>query len=268
MYKNNIEEMKDYFHFYYSKKKFDYVAKNGTHHRCHPLPCDKDHKFYWSNLPFAQNIAFKNNKNCIGAFGCSFTFGDGLKEEETWPYLLEKEKKIKILNFGTSGSGMDSIYLNIVSSSLEYSFNEIIVLLPNLDRKIARLFYKDNWFRWVVSPSIGPLGWDLLPTPIGEYLNLDKSIFYKKGEKVVRSIVNDKEQRYNKKIIKKIIDFCDKRYKKYIISSWSKETLEYLKKTYKDKSITFYDSSGPLNSSNHPSIMQNQRFVNSLIKII
>lgn len=267
MYKDNIEEMKAHFHFYYSNKKFDYVAKNGVHHRCQ-LPCDENHKFYWSNLPFAQNIDFKNTKNCIGAFGCSYTFGDGLSLEETWPYLLEKRKKIKVLNFGTSGAGIDSIYMNIVCSSKEYCFDKIIILLPGLSRKLARLFYNHNWFRWVVSPSTGPLGWDLLPSPIGESLNLDKNIFYKKGESVVKSIVCDTEQKYSKIIIRKIIDFCEKTYQNYVISSWSVETLEYLKKTYKDKNIVYYDSSGPLNSNNHPGILQNQRFVDSLIKIV
>jgi hypothetical protein len=268
MYKDNIEEMKSYFHFYYSKKKFDYVAKNGVHHRC-SLPCDVDHKFYWSNLPFAHNIVFKDDSSCIGTFGCSYTFGDGLKEDETWPYLLEKEKKVKVLNFGTSGAGIDSIYMNIISSSYDYSFDKIIILLPNLSRKISRFFYNGNWFRWVVLPSTGPVGWDgLLPFPVGEYLKIDNELFYKKGEKVLRSIVKDKDQRYSKKLIKKIIKFCDKRYKKYILSTWSKETLDYLKKEYEDNTIIYYDSAGPLDSNNHPGIMQNQRFVNLLTELL
>lgn len=61
-----------------------------------------------------ENIS-KNNKPVLLAFGCSFTFGIGLPEHETWPVILSKMIKEKtgedvtVVNFGSPGSGMDEV---------------------------------------------------------------------------------------------------------------------------------------------------------------
>lgn len=47
-------------------------------------------------------------EKAIWAFGCSQTFGIGLKIEETWPYLLEKLVNQKVFNFGVPGAGIET----------------------------------------------------------------------------------------------------------------------------------------------------------------
>ena len=94
MFRDNLKEQKNFFMWYYSKKKDDYVCPLGVHHWC-DMPCDQDHPYYWSNVPFyyLNNIECKKDEEAIGAFGCSITFGVLLKEKETWPSLLSTKIK-------------------------------------------------------------------------------------------------------------------------------------------------------------------------------
>jgi len=41
-------------------------------------------------------------KNIL-AFGCSFTFGDGIDHKDSWPYVLGKKLGVPALNYGRSG---------------------------------------------------------------------------------------------------------------------------------------------------------------------
>ena len=99
MFKNNIEEQKKFFFWYYSTKKEDYVSQSGVHFRCQ-IPCEIDHPFYWSNVPFhnISNTDCKKDNEAFGAFGCSFTYGHGLQENETWPHLLSNKFNVVALN--------------------------------------------------------------------------------------------------------------------------------------------------------------------------
>jgi hypothetical protein len=56
-----------------------------------------------------------NNNNKIFCFGCSFTMGDGIKFEDTWPFLLGKffNDNYYIYNYGVSGTSNNSIYRRI-----------------------------------------------------------------------------------------------------------------------------------------------------------
>lgn len=266
MFRDNIEEMENFFYFYYSKKKFDYVAKLGVHHRCEE-PCDINHPYYWSNIPFPHNLSHKEDKNAIGAFGCSITYGFKIPETDSWPALLQKKINRNVLNFGVVGGSVDSIYLNLVCSSKEYHFKKIIILFPDLDRKIARIFYNGNWFKWQVVPVVGPKTWDnLLPHPIGKKLHLNNEIFRLRGQKILKSIIRDEKQKYSKTIIRKIVNFCRKKFKNFYLSSWSNETYKYLLEHYPKDTYNFYDMAGPKTSDGgHPTFFQNNKFVNNFI---
>ena len=57
----------------------------------------------------------EQNKPVLFALGCSFTFGTGLPEHETWPVILSniiREKTgedIAIVNLGSAGTGYDQV---------------------------------------------------------------------------------------------------------------------------------------------------------------
>ena len=47
--------------------------------------------------------------------GCSFTAGDNLKDEETWPYKLAKLSNTCLYNNSANGQSMGSIFLNTIT---------------------------------------------------------------------------------------------------------------------------------------------------------
>jgi hypothetical protein len=57
----------------------------------------------------------KQNKPALIALGCSFTFGTGLPEHETWPVILSnliREKTgedVAVVNLGSAGTGYDQV---------------------------------------------------------------------------------------------------------------------------------------------------------------
>jgi len=57
---------------------------------------------------------------CIVALGCSFTFGTGLHQYQTWPDLLGQQLGIRVLNLGTPGHSLDlnSLWLTLMGHGI------------------------------------------------------------------------------------------------------------------------------------------------------
>ena len=65
----------------------------------------------------------KYQKNKILAVGDSFTAGSGVKDNETWPAILEKIIETKVYNAGAGGWGVDQMYLraeNLIKYLIKY----------------------------------------------------------------------------------------------------------------------------------------------------
>jgi hypothetical protein len=81
-----------------------------------------------------------NQNNFFIAYGCSFTFGIGLAEDELWTNTVANELGIECLNLGMGGAGMDLIYLN----TLTYLKNThvrpkfVIIQCPEVSRLLLR----------------------------------------------------------------------------------------------------------------------------------
>jgi hypothetical protein len=81
-------------------------------------------------------------KNIIACFGCSNTFGVGLPDEHTWPFILNKKlgfADYKCHNFGISGASNDLIVRHIYNYLNERkNYNEklkaIVCYLPEIHR--------------------------------------------------------------------------------------------------------------------------------------
>lgn len=61
---------------------------------------------YIHNSHSFRDQEFPTDESINGAFGCSFTFGTGLHQEETWPSILSDKLGKKVWNFGLGGSGI------------------------------------------------------------------------------------------------------------------------------------------------------------------
>lgn len=54
------------------------------------------------------------DKDFILCFGCSFTVGVGVQEQETWPHQLSRMFGLDYYNAGVGGAGMDICYYNSI----------------------------------------------------------------------------------------------------------------------------------------------------------
>lgn len=267
MYINNLEEQKKFFFFYYSKKKDDYVSYTGVHHRC-ITPCEINHPYYWSNLPFNKiqnNVELRNNDNAVGCFGCSLTFGSHTSEEETWPCLLGKKIKKHCLNFGVEGAGIDTIFLNVKACKKDYNFKKIIILLPGFDRRVARLYKNNVWFKWPVLTGHDILWNNLLNPPTHIDLNINNTDFISLGKKINLKIFKDKNNLYSKRILERLIKFCKENFNSVYLSSWDKEVYEHLKTCFPEYLLPFFELNGPKAKDKiHPSVYQYNKFVDNI----
>ena len=70
---------------------------------------------------------------CIVALGCSFTFGVGLHEYQTWPSLLGKLMGVRVLNLGMPGHSLDlnSLWLTLEGHAIHNPIAVCVLEPPN-----------------------------------------------------------------------------------------------------------------------------------------
>ena len=56
-------------------------------------------------LPLGSDVA-------VLAVGDSFTFGHRLDNRETWPSALERKRRVRVVNAGVSGYGLDQMFVH------------------------------------------------------------------------------------------------------------------------------------------------------------
>ena len=82
-----------------------------------------------NNLGFRNNlnhIIFKDNKKRILAVGDSFTFGDQVSDQSTWPSCLERELKIKTDNAGYGGYSAGQSVRKAILESKKREYSHVI----------------------------------------------------------------------------------------------------------------------------------------------
>ena len=115
----------------------------------------------------------------IAAYGDSFTFGEDVANNETWPHYLSELTGDRVANFGVSGYGPDQALLRLVGH-LESGQVPDIIVLGVLSENIARLVnvwraaytkgeplnfkpilwkYNDD-VRWIAPPLRSPISID------------------------------------------------------------------------------------------------------------
>jgi hypothetical protein len=95
------------------------------------------------------DTAYSNARVLV--FGESFTNGSRLRQEETWPYLLNQlDDRFEVVNFGVDGYSMGQSYLRyrVLSESIEHD-TAVLIFVPTED-----LFREVNTLRTLV-------GWDM-----------------------------------------------------------------------------------------------------------
>lgn len=96
--------------------------------------------WYWAN----RTVTYTRNKagyriaegswpiDAVLTFGCSYTFGEGVSDDETWPYQLSQIIKKPVLNLGQGGTSAQFIWantINVISSG--YRPSAVVYYWPN-----------------------------------------------------------------------------------------------------------------------------------------
>ena len=97
---------------------------------------DLNYSYEINNLG-ARTKEFTGKKKILGFFGCSITYGHGLREEQTFPYIICKNKKeYGYLNFGVAGYSLYQSLLRYIRKKDKIKFDKIIVTIhEDLERR-------------------------------------------------------------------------------------------------------------------------------------
>jgi hypothetical protein len=106
---------------------------------------------YWSSAEGirapSEGVTFSNakGKKRIALVGDSYTYGEDVKYEDTWGFLLESEfREVQVLNFGVSGYGVDQAYLRYEKDAR--AWNPQIVIIGLIDHDLERTM---NVYPWI-----------------------------------------------------------------------------------------------------------------------
>ena len=94
----------------------------------------KEFSYTINDMGFRGKYPAPSAKNIMGFFGCSITFGEGLPEEDNFPYLLSHYYGKETLNLGMCGAGAHRIALIFQAATRIWNIETAVVTLPNWGR--------------------------------------------------------------------------------------------------------------------------------------
>lgn len=102
---------------------------------------------------------------CILAVGDSFTFGDKVGDEQTWPALLERQGSGQVLNAGVSAYGLDQTVLRAEQLARKYHPDLLIVSFIGDDVTRIRFAQRGGAFKPYFEVEHGALVLRNVPVP-------------------------------------------------------------------------------------------------------
>lgn len=86
-----------------------------------------------------QPVGLNYTKKPIVLFGCSYTYGFGLSEKDTFGYLLSEYNKRPVFNFGLGASGIQHMYFMIKKHLIKFPEPEFVIYVF-IDDHIKRMY--------------------------------------------------------------------------------------------------------------------------------
>lgn len=77
-----------------------------------------------------------NTKKSVGFFGCSFTFGEGIKEEDMFVDIVSNRLNLNPFNFGISGGGVELVARMFSAATSVIDFDYVVITLPGWHRQL------------------------------------------------------------------------------------------------------------------------------------
>lgn len=238
-----------YFPHYYSKKELDFVNSN-NHLTCTgPEGCwdgeESVHNDLFPNLPYDPSI--RPSAGDDFALGCSFTYGTAMDRSKCWPSLIGYK------NFGLAGCGIDAIFYNATQLIEIFKPKKIMIVFPNLERRLLEFKSKGHHFR--IPNSMYGLG-ELYQQ---DHYWIDSKELKALEQENQKLIIEDKDNVYSKSFLEKISKLpCD-----IGVSSWSPETYETLPKYFKNI-LPFFEKIDLALDGRHPGVGSHKNWVEEI----
>lgn len=222
----NLETKKNrdqflWFPMTYSKERTSIVYRNSILNCQSPYGCfaglDCHHDPLWKKYELSDK-----EYNFI-ALGCSVTAGTGIQKHRSWPALLGNGT----LNLGVPGGGCDTMLNNIKSViDKKIRFKKVLMLFPSEGRRLYRLKKHGLTFNL---PMLAPIETNQ-PMDVGKFnIFFDKDELYDYSNKKSKELIVKYDPKRDHKIIKRILKLLKDNDIEFYMSSWSKDTYEFLK---------------------------------------
>lgn len=197
----------------------------------------------------------------IGAFGCSFTFGQGLPTCMLWHDIIGKYLDKSVINFGTPAASISSVcdIFSIVTKHIK--IDSAIMLLPSYSRlQLAK--YSDN-------EELGIL--NCVPNTRGRF----NSIYRIDDLEILKMIPDDELLKQAKNSIYQAEHIAKERNIKLFVSSWDLDTYRSLEQMdlYHAVLMPIWQSSQDLTKDfardyRHPGPKHHKSFADNILPIL
>ena len=192
----------------------------------------------------------------IACFGCSFTYGVGLENDQTWPKILSNICQKEVGNFGKGGSSIQEILADAYEYCKKYKPKKIVLLLPHPSRV-------------QVKNKQGKLASLMVNNYDKDTISLYKNLYHNIINYGESSVIFSTYQKIFFEEIKKIFDLGTMIY----ISSWAScfyRVLQNFKNNdftllpyyFRQKKYSFADDTG------HPGPEHNRQFAEKVLKCV
>ncbi len=169
-----------------------------------PLYFSNSQNFRTSESEYKTGNKIILNTDII-TIGDSFTHGDEVIYEQSWPYKLENKSGLKVVNLGVGGYGIDQAILSYLNSDINTNYVIIGIISGDFERS-TNILYRGLYYGGTKSKPMFNFtddGYSIINQPalwgpglIDEYKKREKSLFFQN------------EKNYHELIIKKqIFDF-------------------------------------------------------------
>ena len=95
-----------------------------------------DWKYYINEYNFRNEWNLNSKKETIGFFGCSFTFGEGIHNDDMFVSIVSEALDMNPINVGVGGAGLERTARTFASAANVIKFDYAVLTLPAWTRQM------------------------------------------------------------------------------------------------------------------------------------
>ena len=117
-----------------TKQGFELLASNQAEEEL--LDPNTDWKYYINEYNFRNEWDLVSKKETIGFFGCSFTFGEGIHNDDMFVNIISKTLDMNPINVGVGGTSLERTARTFASAVQVINFDYAVLTLPAWTRQM------------------------------------------------------------------------------------------------------------------------------------